>query len=144
MLFTMETGKPLTAKVFRAECSRLLERAGVSTEGFKGVSVRRGGATSLSRAGVPDRVIKSYGRWRSSAYKLYTEASEDERRRAAAAMQADVTRGVAVDAPYCSRADGSEVRLGRAEEKGEKEAWKKEMKTIAMRAAAGCRPVKKK
>ena len=61
----------------------------------------------------------------------------------AAAMQADVTRGVAVDAPYCSRADGSEVLLGRAEEKGEKEAWKKEMKTVAMRAAAGCRPVKK-
>ena len=52
-------------------------------------------------------------------------------------MQANVTKGVAIGAPYCSRADGGEVLLGRAEEEGEKEAWREEMRAIAMRAAAG-------
>ena len=34
-------------------------------------SLRRGGATTYSIAGVPDEDIKRFGRWLSDAYKLY-------------------------------------------------------------------------
>lgn len=36
-------------------------------------SLRRGGATYLAAANLPDWLIQEMGRWRTDAFKLYTE-----------------------------------------------------------------------
>jgi hypothetical protein len=65
------SGKFLT----RDEVSRVLQAAalqcGVSPKLVASHSLRRGGATTYSLAGVPDEDIKRFGRWLSDAYKLY-------------------------------------------------------------------------
>lgn len=43
---------------------------------FAGHSLRRGGATALYLAGVPEAVIQQHGRWRSLAVRGYLETSE--------------------------------------------------------------------
>lgn len=41
---------------------------------FSAISLRSGGATSLSLAGAPPLVLKQMGRWHSNAYKCYVRA----------------------------------------------------------------------
>jgi hypothetical protein len=48
-----------------------LAAVGLDQSKYYGHSFRRGGATSLSIAGVPDSMIQTMGRWRSDCYKLY-------------------------------------------------------------------------
>ena len=59
----------------RDEVSRVLQAAalqcGVSPKMVASHSLRRGGATTYSLAGVSDEEIKRLGRWLSDAYKLY-------------------------------------------------------------------------
>ena len=59
----------------RDEVSKVLQAAalqcGVSAKMVASHSLRRGGATTYSLAGVPDEDIKRFGRWLSDAYKLY-------------------------------------------------------------------------
>jgi hypothetical protein len=50
---------------------------------YKGHSFRRGGATSLARAGVQEHTIKKMGRWKSSAYQLYIDHSHVQIKEAA-------------------------------------------------------------
>ena len=44
-----------------------------------GLSLRRGGATTLAASGVPDRVIRAMGRWKSGAYRLYIDLQLHEK-----------------------------------------------------------------
>ena len=46
---------------------------------YAGFSLRRGGALSMALAGVPDRVIRAVGRWKSYAYRIYIDLTEQEK-----------------------------------------------------------------
>ncbi len=85
-LFALSSGAPLTHSKVKSVLRVLLGRAGIDTSGWRGFSFRRGGATSLAEAGVPDRLIKELGRWRSWIYSIYIESSEHHLLHAAASM----------------------------------------------------------
>jgi hypothetical protein len=73
-LFAMEDGTPLTRKRLTKALRQALVAGRIpNAELYKGHSFRRGGATSLARAGVADSVIKAIGRWKSHAYHLYVD-----------------------------------------------------------------------
>jgi hypothetical protein len=85
-LFAMADGQPLHLRRANAALRALLQRAGVDLAGWRGLSFRRGGATSLTEAGIPDHIIKELGRWRSWVYSTYIEASEQHLLLAAASI----------------------------------------------------------
>jgi hypothetical protein len=70
-LFAFANGTPLRRRVFLRRTRSLLQQAGIDLSRSRGVSFRRGGATSLAAAGVPDRIIKELGRWKSWVYSIY-------------------------------------------------------------------------
>ena len=55
----------------------ILEKFGVPRKMAGSHSLRRGGATMMRAAGVPDEDIKRWGRWTSDAYKLYVHVVMD-------------------------------------------------------------------
>ena len=59
---------------------------GFPAEQYAGHSFRRGGATSLAMAGVPENLIKVLGRWLSFAYQGYMEVDRDQLAKAMQAM----------------------------------------------------------
>lgn len=75
-LFAWSNGHPLERSEIVDAVTRLLVRAGVDTSGHKGVSFRKGGASSLANAGVEDRIVKAMGRWRSWSYARYIHMSD--------------------------------------------------------------------
>ena len=73
-LFLMSSGRELTVSTLVSVTQALLSRAGIANaELYKGHSFRRGGATSLHLAGLPDTTIKAMGRWRSFAFAAYVD-----------------------------------------------------------------------
>jgi integrase len=81
-LLSNADGTPLTTRQFLRSTELGLTNLGI-TPGprFTGVSLRHGAATTLGRMGVPERVIKVLGRWRSEAYHVYvTDHSADVQR----------------------------------------------------------------
>ena len=78
-LFTLSSGLPLDRRTMIAFLQSLVARAGLpDAHLYNGISFRKGGASSLAAAGVPDRVIKAAGRWRSECYQLYVQLSLSE------------------------------------------------------------------
>jgi hypothetical protein len=74
---------------FRQLLKEILRELGVAEEDlvFYGLhSFRRTGATMASRAGVPDRFIRAFGRWRSFTFARYTEITAEEAAHAVARM----------------------------------------------------------
>jgi len=57
-LFATDDCRPLTRKHLLSSVTALLAMAQIDTSGHAGVSFRRGGATSLAAAGVPDHLVK--------------------------------------------------------------------------------------
>ena len=49
----------------------VLEEAGLDPKKYAGHSFRIGATTTAAARGVDDSVIKTLGRWQSSAYLLY-------------------------------------------------------------------------
>ena len=45
---------------------------------YTGYSFRIGAATTAARVGIPDNMIKTFGRWSSEVYRLYIRSSEDD------------------------------------------------------------------
>jgi hypothetical protein len=89
-LFAFDSGRPLSRRALLAATRKLCDKTGVDiAAGGRGVSFRRGGATSLAEQGVPDRLIKAVGRWKSFVYARYIEDSESTIINAAAAMDED-------------------------------------------------------
>jgi hypothetical protein len=72
-LFARRGGKAWTRGAVVAALHEKLKLAGVSTEGFTGHSLRRGGCQTLFEAGVPHWIIQAMGRWRSWCFKLYLD-----------------------------------------------------------------------
>ena len=63
--------QPMTRDIVIKVTRHLLARLGFDEKEFFGHSFRKGGATSLSKAGVAESVIQLVGRWTSDCYKLY-------------------------------------------------------------------------
>jgi hypothetical protein len=85
-LFMLSDGSALTLRTAMTAARALLERSGVDLSASRGLSFRRGGATSLALAGVPDRIIQQLGRWRSFVYSIYIEEPVQSLIDAASAM----------------------------------------------------------
>jgi hypothetical protein len=62
---------PLTRDIMITVTRTLLRQLGLDETQFHGHSFRKGGATSLAKAGVAESVIQLLGRWLSDCYKLY-------------------------------------------------------------------------
>ena len=62
---------PLSRHMFIKMLRALLLKAGINPSLYSGHSLRKGLATSMSAAQLPDHVIKLAGRWSSDAYQLY-------------------------------------------------------------------------
>lgn len=67
------TSKPLAGKSFANRIKFWIQAIGLDPKDYSGHSLRRGGATTMARAGIPADVIQIQGRWRSDAYKLYLQ-----------------------------------------------------------------------
>lgn len=76
-LFQLSDGSPLSS-AFLNKWIRYLFRE--SNTPFTGFSFRRGGATSLAVAGVPDHMIRALGRWRSWVYQVYVDTPPERLR----------------------------------------------------------------
>lgn len=54
-----------------------MEETGYPASRFAGHSFRIGAATTTGRCGVPESLIKTLGRWESSAYMCYMRKSPE-------------------------------------------------------------------
>lgn len=70
---------PLTVAELLKHTRALLAAAGIADASkYAGHSFRRGGATSLHYAGVPDSLIRVMGRWRSFTFARYIDVPFDK------------------------------------------------------------------
>jgi hypothetical protein len=70
-LFLLPDYSPLSRKSFLHMLDIIMCRLGFNSKLFTGHSFRIGAATSAAKAHVPDHLIQSMGRWKSSCYKTY-------------------------------------------------------------------------
>jgi hypothetical protein len=70
-LFQFQEGIPITAYYFNQHLKLLLQAVGLSSDYYKGHSLRIGAATSADTRGVPLSVIQHMGRWKSNAFQHY-------------------------------------------------------------------------
>ena len=70
-LFLHADGSPLTRSDLVAAMRSALTGSGLDISRYSGHSFRIGAATAAARAGLPDSLIQTLGRWRSSAYLRY-------------------------------------------------------------------------
>ena len=54
-----------------------LGSTGMDVSGYSGHSFRIGAATTAAAVGIEDSMIKTLGRWESTAYLLYVRVSRD-------------------------------------------------------------------
>ena len=76
-LFVFENGRLLTRERFVAAVRESLASAGVDTAKYSGHSFRIGAATTAAERGIQDSLIRTMGRWESSAYLLYIRTARD-------------------------------------------------------------------
>lgn len=70
-LFIWEDGKFLTRESFVTSMRAALTQAGFVAKDYAGHSFRVGAATTAAQRGVQDSLLKTLGRWKSSAYTRY-------------------------------------------------------------------------
>ena len=75
--FTFADGRPLTRERFVAAVQAALAAAGYDCSKYVGHSFRIGAATTAAQRGVQDSLIKTLGRWESSAYTLYVRTPRE-------------------------------------------------------------------
>ena len=76
-LFTWADGRYLTRDKFVSRVRAALETAGLVAKNFAGHSFRIGAATTAARCGIQDALIKTLGRWESSAYTRYIRTAPE-------------------------------------------------------------------
>ena len=69
--FRFADGAPLTKARFTERVREILQDAGLPYNHFAGHSFRIGAATAAANAGFEDSVIRTLGRWNSSAFQSY-------------------------------------------------------------------------
>lgn len=70
-LFCQPNLAPITVYQFNTELSRCLQFCGLDTRRYKGHSFRIGAASLAADKGFSDAQIRTLGRWKSDAFKLY-------------------------------------------------------------------------
>ena len=70
-LFTFNDGRYLTHDRFVRAVREALTATGVDTVKYTGHSFRIGAATTAANCGIQDSLIRTMGRWESSAYTLH-------------------------------------------------------------------------
>ena len=76
-LFIFDNGTPLSRSYLVKTLRSTLSDAGVDTRGYSGHSFRIGAASAAARAGLPDSMIQSLGRWKSAAFLSYIRIPVD-------------------------------------------------------------------
>ena len=74
-LFTLSCGAFLTRSETSKTTKSLLRAAGFDPDPYSSRSYQIGAATAAAEAGLPEHLIKTLGRWRSSAYQTYIRSS---------------------------------------------------------------------
>ena len=69
--FRFANGSPLTKSKFTQPVRDVLQAVGLPYTQFARHSFRIGAATAAARAGIEDSVIRTLGRWNSSAFLSY-------------------------------------------------------------------------
>jgi hypothetical protein len=78
-LFSRSFGQSFNKQYIVNKVRELLLRAGISTLGFSGHSIRKGAAVSAAAKGISKENIKLLGRWKSDAVDVYiNEVSQAE------------------------------------------------------------------
>ena len=67
-LFQFKDGSPLTRSAFVRTVKEALQSLGYPSNRYSGHSFRAGAASTAAAAGLEDSIIKTMGRWESSAY----------------------------------------------------------------------------
>ena len=70
-LFCQPNLAPITVYQFNTELSQCLQFCGLDTRRYKGHSFRIGAASLAADKGFSDAQIRTLGRWKSDAFKLY-------------------------------------------------------------------------
>ena len=76
--FILKNGTPLTKSTFTARIREALQALGLPAEHFAGHSFRIGAATAAASAGIEDSVIRTMGRWSSSAFLAYIRTPREQ------------------------------------------------------------------
>ena len=71
LLFFFEDGSTLSRPRLVQSLRQVLSSVGVDDTSYSGHSFRIGAATTAARMGVSDSLIKTLGKWKSSAFMLY-------------------------------------------------------------------------
>ena len=97
-LFIFDDGRYLTRDRFVKAVREALDAAGVDASKYAGHSFRIGAATTAACNGIQDSLIRTMGRWESSAYTLYIRTPRDRIYAVAASL-------VGPGAPKAAKAD---------------------------------------
>ena len=73
--FRWRSGSKVVRADFVPAARKFLERAGIDYARFNGISLRKGGATSMAEAGASNLAIMRAGRWRSWCFTRYVETA---------------------------------------------------------------------
>lgn len=76
-LFIFRDGVPLSRDRLVTSLTQALRAAGVDAAHYSGHSFRIGAATAAAKAGVPDSLIQTLGRWKSSAFMSYIRTPKE-------------------------------------------------------------------
>ena len=77
-LFTFADGSFLTQQRFVDMVRAALQKAGVDQRQYCGHSFRIGAATTAAKKGLDDNIIKTLGRWESTAYLQYVKIPREQ------------------------------------------------------------------
>ena len=77
-LFQFVDGRYLTRQRLVNQLHQALQKAGLDTSKYNGHSFRIGAATTAAKKGVEDSMIKTLGRWESSAYMQYIKIPREQ------------------------------------------------------------------
>ena len=75
--FRLASGVPLSREVMVKRMREALQPSGVDITQYSGHSVRIGAATTAATVGIEDSLIKTLGRWESTAYLSYVRVPRD-------------------------------------------------------------------
>ena len=77
IFFVFKSGVPLSREVLVRKLRQALARSGLDVSLYSGHSFCIGATTTVASVWIEDALIKTLGRWESSAYQLYVKVRRD-------------------------------------------------------------------